>query len=229
MAYPNPAFREARIEVLHDAIRALAFGTLITQGTGEFAVTHLPVELDARPAPCGTLIGHVARSNPQWRAIGDGIPALAIFLGPHGYVSPSWYPGKRTDPRQVPTWDYVAVHAYGTLRSFDDPDRLHDLLTRLTRRNESARAEPWHVTDAPQDYVREQMRYIVGLDLRIERLEGRYKLSQNRDAADQEGARAGLASGNERERDLAIEIAKTQSQRPDTGPSRPNHPVEGDG
>lgn len=214
VAYPNHAFREDRVEVLHDAIRAIAFGTLLTHTDDGFAVTHLPFELDAQPAPNGTLTGHIARSNPHWRGLRDGVPALVIFQGPHGYVSPSWYPGKRDDPRQVPTWDYVAVHVHGALRTFDDPARLLDLLTRLTTRNESGRAHPWHVNDAPEDYVREQMRYIVGLELRIEKLEGRYKLSQNRDVADQEGARVGLAAADsERERELAAAIAQTQARR----------------
>src|SRR5689334_21273123 len=209
MAYPGPSFREQSIEVLHAAIRGIAFGTLITHAGGDFAVSHLPFELDAQPEPDGTLLGHIARYNPQWRDVDDaGIPALAIVQGPHAYVSPSWYPGKREDPRQVPTWDYVVVHAHGTLHTMDDPDRLYAHLERLVKRNEGARAEPWKITDAPADYLREQMRYIVGLELRIERLEGRYKLSQNRDAADQEGARAGLASGNERERAVAEAIQK---------------------
>lgn len=210
MAYPNPCFREERAEVLHEAMRDIAFGTLLTHASGEFIVSHLPFELDLQPLPLGILVGHIARSNPQWRQVGAGIPALAILHGPHGYVSPSWYPGKREDPRQVPTWDYVAIHAHGALRTFDDPDRLYDLLRRLTERNERGRTHPWKITDAPEDYLREQMRAIIGLELRIEKLEGRYKLSQNRDAADQEGARAGLAQGNERERDLAeaIEAAR---------------------
>jgi len=210
MAYPHPYFREDRIETLHEAVRSISFGTLLTHANGEFVVTHLPFEVNAQPAPHGTLLGHIARGNPQWREVGEGIPALVIFQGPHAYVSPSWYPGKREDPRQVPTWDYVAVHAHGTLRTFDDPDRLHDLLSRLTLRNEGGRPKPWKITDAPADYLREQMRYIVGLELRIEKLEGRYKLSQNRDAADREGARAGLASGNERERAVAEAIGQCQ-------------------
>src|SRR5690348_1585157 len=213
MAYPNPCFREDRTEVLHEAIRGISFGTLLTHVNDEFVATHLPFEVEARPAPHGTLIGHIARYNPQWREIRKGIPALAIFQGPHAYVSPSWYPGKREDPRQVPTWDYVTVHAHGTLHTMDDPDRLYAHLERLVQRNEGARAEPWKITDAPADYLREQMGYIVGLELRIEKLEGRCKLSQNRNAADQEGARAGLASGNEREREVAEAIAKTQTQR----------------
>jgi transcriptional regulator len=129
-------------------------------------------------------------------------------------VSPSWYPGKRDDPRQVPTWDYLAVEARGKLVTFDDEARLHDLLVKLTDRNESGREHRWYVTDAPDDYVRKEMRHIVGIELNIESLIGRYKLSQNRNAADQEGARAGLAvAPTERERDLAKAIAVTQRER----------------
>ena len=214
MSYPSSAFHETRIELLHEAIREIAFGTLITQSDGDFVVSHLPFELDAQPAPNGLLLGHIARYNPQWRGIGEsGVPTLAILQGPHAYVSPSWYPGKRGDPRQVPTWDYLAVHARGTLRVFHDEARLFDLLKRLVERNESSRAEPWKITDAPEDYLREQMHYIVGLELRIEKLEGRYKLSQNRDAVDREGARSGLSQGNERERAVAEAIAKTLHSR----------------
>ncbi len=217
MAYPNPAFREARIDVLHDAIREIAFGTLITHVNDDFAVSHLPLALDVQPEP-GTLLGHIARYNPHWRGIGEaGAPALAIFQGPHAYVSPSWYPGKREDPRQVPTWDYLAVHARGTLRVFHDEDRLFDLLKRLVERNESPRVGPWKITDAPEEYLREQMRCIVGLELRIENLEGRYKLSQNRDAADQEGARVGLSQGNERERAVAEAIAAARARETTRG------------
>src|SRR5690348_12525047 len=164
MAYPHPCFREDRIEVLHDAIRAVSFGTLLTHVNGEFVVTHLPFEVDAQPQPGGTLLGHVTRSNPQWRGIGEGLPALAVFQGPHAYVSPSWYPGKREDPRQVPTWDYLAVEARGKLVKFDDEARLHELLTRLTDRNEADREHRWYVTDAPDDYVRKEIRHIVGIE-----------------------------------------------------------------
>jgi len=216
MAYPSPAFREDRSDVLHAAIRELHFGLLVTRGADGFATSYLPWELDAERGPHGTLVGHLARYNPQWRVPEGGAEALAVFQGPHAYVSPSWYPGKRDDPRQVPTWDYLAVEARGTLVTFDDESKLHALLTRLVDRNEAGREHRWYVTDAPDGYVREQMRYIVGIELRIESLVGRYKLSQNRDAADQEGARAGLAAApTERERDLAKAIAVTQLERRD--------------
>ncbi|MGH8124477.1 MAG: FMN-binding negative transcriptional regulator [Rhodanobacteraceae bacterium] len=214
MAYPSPAFREDRSDVLHAAIRDLYFGLLVTHPEAGFATSYLPWELDAGRGLHGTLVGHLARYNPQWQVPGDGADALVVFQGPHAYVSPSWYPGKREDPRQVPTWDYLVVEARGKLVTFDDNAKLYGLLTQLTDRNEAGREHLWHVTDAPDDYVREQMRYIIGIELRIESLVGRYKLSQNRDAADQEGARAGLAAApTERERDLAKAIAVTQRER----------------
>jgi len=216
MTYPSPAFRDDRVEVLHAAIRELHFGLLVTHPADGFATSYLPWELDAERGPCGTLVGHLARYNPQWKVPAAGASALAVFQGPHAYVSPSWYPGKSDDPRQVPTWDYLSVEARGTLKVFDDQARLHGLLARLVDRNEAGREHRWYITDAPDDYVREQMRYIVGIELEIDSLVGRYKLSQNRDAADQEGARAGLAAApTERERELAKAISATQRERRD--------------
>ena len=214
MAYPSPAFREGRPDVLHAAIRELHFGLLVTRPEEGFATSYLPWELDATRGPHGMLVGHVARYNPQWKVPAEGADALVVFQGPHAYVSPSWYPGKRDDPGQVPTWDYLAVEARGTLVTFDDEARLHELLVRLTDRNETGREHRWHVSDAPDDYVHAEMRHVAGIELRIESLIGRYKLSQNRNAADQEGARAGLAAApTERERDVAKAIAQTQRER----------------
>ena len=217
MSYPSPAFRESRSDVLHAAIRELHFGLLVTHPETGFATSYLPWELDAARGPHGTLVGHLARYNPQWQFPAGGVDALVVFQGPHAYVSPSWYPGKQDDSRQVPTWDYLAIEARGTLVTFDDDDRLYQLLTRLTDRNEAGRQHRWRVTDAPDDYVRTEMRHIVGIELRIESLLGRYKLSQNRNDADREGARAGLAAAaTERERDVAKAIAVAQRERRDT-------------
>jgi transcriptional regulator len=211
MTYPGPAFREERDEVLHAAIREWQFGLLVTRDADGFATSYLPWDLDAAR---GVLVGHLARYNPQSRLSVEGADALVVFQGPHAYVSPSWYPGKREDPRQVPTWDYLAVEARGRLVAFDDDARLHGLLTRLTDRNESGRERRWRIEDAPEDYVREQMRHVVGIELHVEQLIGRYKLSQNRDAADREGARAGLAAApTERERAVAKAIAEVQRDK----------------
>ncbi|HJP98020.1 MAG TPA: FMN-binding negative transcriptional regulator [Rhodanobacteraceae bacterium] len=216
MAYPSPAFREGRIDVLHEAIRELYFGLLVTHPEAGYATSYLPWELDATRGLHGTLVGHLARYNPQWQVAEGGADALVVFQGPHAYVSPAWYPGKREDPRQVPTWDYLAVEARGAITTFNDEPRLYNLLVKLTDRNEDGRAHRWRVTDAPDDYLRKEMRHIVGIELRIESLIGRYKLSQNRNTADQEGARAGLAAAwTERERDVAKAIAATQRERRD--------------
>ena len=216
MTYPSPAFREDRMDVLHAAVRDLYFGLLVTRPADGFVTSYLPWELDARRGKYGTLVGHLARYNPQWRVPTEGADALVVFQGPHAYVSPSWYPGKREDPRQVPTWDYLTVEARGKLVTFEDDARLYQLLVRLTDRNEADRGHRWHVADAPDDYVRAEMRHIVGIEIEIDSLIGRYKLSQNRNAADQEGARAGLAAApTERERELAKAIATTQRERRD--------------
>ncbi|HEX7368710.1 MAG TPA: FMN-binding negative transcriptional regulator [Rhodanobacteraceae bacterium] len=214
MTYPSPAFTESRREVLHAAIRSLRFGLLVTRPDGGFLTSYLPWELDADRGPLGTLVGHLARYNPQWQVPPSGEPALAVFQGPHAYISPSWYPGKQDDPRQVPTWNYLAVEARGRLRIFEDEKRLYALLVQLTDRNEAGRAHRWRVSDAPDDYVRAEMHHIVGIELEIENLIGRYKLSQNRNRADQEGARAGLAAApTQREHGLAEAIAATQVEQ----------------
>jgi transcriptional regulator len=154
--------------------------------------SHVPMLLDPEPAPFGTLHGHIARSNPQWqRAPAEG-DALAIFLGPDAYISPSWYVTKRETGKVVPTWNYVAIHVYGPLRFFDDADRLLAHVTRLTERHEAGRATPWAVTDAPEDYIGEQLKRIVGFEMPITRLEGKWKMSQNRPARDRVGVVEGL-------------------------------------
>ncbi|OJT96752.1 MAG: hypothetical protein BGN82_05390 [Alphaproteobacteria bacterium 65-7] len=178
-------FRESRPEVLHDAVRRIGFATLVTPG---LEANLLPMQLD----DAGTVLrGHVARANPVWKQ-GDG-PALALFLGPHGYVTPNWYPSKAEHGKVVPTWNYLAVQARGTLRWTQDPDHLRRLVTELTDRHEGERPEPWAVSDAPAGYTDALLRGIVGFELSVESLEGKWKLSQNRDAADRAGVRAGLS------------------------------------
>lgn len=209
MAYPNPAFREDRADVLHAAIKRLQFGLLVTQPATGFATSYLPWQLDPQRGPHGALVGHLARYNPQCHLAAAGESALVVFHGPHAYVSPAWYPGTRSDPRQVPTWDYLTVEVRGRLTAFDGDDaRLRTLLEALTERNETGRSGRWRITDAPADYLAAELRHIVGIELAIESMVGRYKLSQNRNAEDREGARAALAAAStERERDLAVAIA----------------------
>ena len=190
-------FAEDRIEVLHAAIREAGLATLVTSGAGELGVSHIPMLLEPEPGPLGRLVGHVARANSQWTSTPDGSAALAILLGPEGYVSPSWYASKRETGRVVPTWDYVAVHAHGTVRFFHERERLLAVVARLTDRHEHARAAPWKVGDAPPDYLDGLLKGIVGVELTITRLEGQWKASQNKSEADRRGVEEGLrAEGN---------------------------------
>jgi transcriptional regulator len=188
--YTPTAFREARLPELHAAIDAIAFASLISTTATGLQVSHIPLLLAPQEGPYGTLYGHVARANAH--ASCTGTPSLAIFLGPHAYISAGWYPGKRTHGREVPTWDYIAVHAHGTLETFEDPAALRQLLTKLTARHERAMSVPWHLDDAPADYIDRNLQAITGLRLPIERLEGKWKLSQNRTAADRQGVVQGL-------------------------------------
>jgi transcriptional regulator len=187
-------FAEPRVEVLHEAIRAAGLATLVTLGTDGLDASHLPFLLEPEPGPLGRLVGHVARANPQWSATPDGSPALVILLGPDAYVTPSWYATKRETGRVVPTWNYLAIHAHGTVRFFHERERLLDVVTRLTDRHEEARPHPWKVSDAPPDYLDAMLKGIVGVELAITRLEGKWKASQNRNEADRRGVEEGLRS-----------------------------------
>jgi transcriptional regulator len=142
-------FNEARLPVLHELVREQPLGTLVTLAADGLNANHVPFEIDAEPAPWGTLRCHVARANPVWRDFSTSVEALAIFAGPKAYVSPSWYPSKATTGEVVPTYNYVIVHAYGAIKVIHDREWLRGLVTRLTNRFESDRAVPWQVTDAP--------------------------------------------------------------------------------
>lgn len=185
-------FAETRTTVLHDVIRANPFAALITTGEAGIEADHLPLVLAADPQPFGTLRGHLARANPVWRGLTPEADALVLFQGPHGYVSPDWYPSKHEHGRAVPTWNYAVVHARGTLRVIEDADWLHAHVSTLTRQQEQARATPWAVSDAPEEYLSKMTRAIVGIEIRIHELTGKWKLSQNRPRADRQGVVDGL-------------------------------------
>jgi len=175
-------FREDRPEVLRDAVRHIGFATLVTEG---LEANHLPMLLEGN-----VLRGHVARANPVWKkAKGQ---ALAIFLGPHAYVSPNWYPSKAETGKAVPTWNYIAVHARGRMRWIDDAEWLRAHVGQLSATHEAGRDVPWMISDAPAGYIDSMLRGIVGFELSIQMLEGKWKLSQNRDEADRAGTREGL-------------------------------------
>ncbi|GMV46427.1 MAG: transcriptional regulator [Pseudomonadota bacterium] len=169
-------------------MRAHPLATLVTCADDGFTADHIPLEYDAAAR---TLRGHVARPNPLWQHA-DGSAVLAVFQGPQGYVSPSWYPSKAETHEVVPTWNYAVVHAHGRLRALDDAAWLHALLVRLTAQHEAGRAPPWQVSEAPPEYLRQRLRGIVGIEIAVERLIGKWKLSQNRSEADRRGVAAGL-------------------------------------
>ena len=210
----QPGHRKFEVEdpaALLAELCAVVPATLVTHGPDGFRTTILPMLFDPDDGPNGTLRGHLARGNPQWREIEASVAAggtgageaLAILDGPDAYVSPSWYEEKRLTGKVVPTWNYVTIQAQGTVTTRHDPDWLIPHVGRLVARHEAGRPDPWALTDAPDDYVRTQARAIVGLELQITRLEAKAKLSQNRSEADVEGAIDGLASGTPRDRALA--------------------------
>jgi transcriptional regulator len=204
--YLPPQFREDDVPALHAAIRGIGFGTLVTHAADGLIASHVPMLVDPDPAPYGSLIGHVSRANTQWRSVTAGIDALAMFVGPNAYVTPSWYPSKHETGKAVPTWNYVAIHAYGPVNFFEDADRLLALVTRLTESHEASRATPWAVSDAPADYVQSMLKGIVGFALPITRLEGKWKMSQNRTPADLAGVREGLARESGPANDAVLQV-----------------------
>jgi transcriptional regulator len=191
--YVPAHFKEDRVPILHETMRHVGFGALVTYGDDGLEANHLPMLLDSEAGPLGTLLGHVARANPQWRRARGDIQSLAMFLGPNAYITPSWYRTKTETSKVVPTWNYLTVHAYGALTFFDDRSTLRAHVERLTEAHERERTAPWAVSDAPSDYIDQMLGGILGFTLRIDRLEGKWKMSQNRSALDRAGVTAGLA------------------------------------
>lgn len=205
--YTPPAFRDDEKESLHATIRAARLANFITATADGPLATPLPLFLDASEGEHGVIYGHLARANPQWQVppVGD---ALAIFVGADAYVTPQWYATKQETGKVVPTWNYITVHASGPVEFFDDPARLLEAVRRLTdlheaNLHEGGRGTPWAVADAPKDFIAAQLRGIVGLRMEVAKLEGKRKMSQNRNAADRAGVAAGLAA-SERSSDREV-------------------------
>jgi transcriptional regulator len=186
--YNPPHFAESRPEELQRILQAHPLGMLCTHGPEGLDANHLPFLFDAEAGPHGTLRGHVARANPLWHTQAAGSEVLVVFRGAEGYISPSWYPSKHETHRAVPTWNYEVVHAHGTLHIHDDEKFVRGVVARLTRAHEAREPVPWKMGDAPPDFLDQMLRAIVGIEVRITRLEGKRKLSQNRSLADMEGA-----------------------------------------
>ena len=190
-------FKEERVEVMHRLIHEHPLGALVTLGPGGLNANHIPLEVDPEPAPFGALRGHVARANPVWREFSRDVEALAVFQGPQIYISPSWYQTKKETGKVVPTYNYLVVHAYGPLRAIEDTDWLRNFVKGLTTRFESGRADPWKITDAPDDFIERQLHAIVGIEIPVTHLLGKWKVSQNRPGADRDGVVRGLQEMND--------------------------------
>ncbi|MDO8905622.1 FMN-binding negative transcriptional regulator [Hydrogenophaga sp.] len=180
------------LEAMQTHIEHHALGAWVCQEDGALVANHIPFILDRTLGPYGRLIGHVSRANPVWRQLGVGMPSVVMFMGAQTYITPSWYPGKRTHGKVVPTWNYVTVHAHGAARAVEDPDWILDMLQRLTESQERSRSNPWSVADAPDDYVRKMLGAIVGIEIVIGRMEGRLKVSQDENHEDRLGTVEGL-------------------------------------
>lgn len=205
-------FEETRVEVMHGLIRARPLATLVVLTDSGLEANHLPLHVSAEPAPLGALRGHVARANPMWREFRHGSEVLAVFQGPQAYITPSWYPANTDTGKVVPTWNYAVVHAYGLLRTVDDPAWIRAQLEALTAHNEAAFAEPWQVADAPADYVERMIAAVVGIEIVVTRMTGKWKTSQNQPPSNRAGVVRGLQSAGT---DAALEMARLVEARRD--------------
>lgn len=207
-----------------DALAALiashALGAWVCQTAGGLVANHVPFHFDRQR---GKLVGHVARANPVWRALGEGAgagaPSVVMFQGPQAYITPGWYPSKREHGKAVPTWNYAVAHVHGRARAMDDPAWLRPMLEQLVNDHEASQASPWQVSDAPSDYIDRLLRAIVGIEIDVDRLEGKLKASQNGAAADRRGTVAGLhaAGGDERLAMAALVQAAIDAGTPPAG------------
>jgi transcriptional regulator len=195
--YVPEQFKESDVAAMQALIAHRAFGTLVTHGQSGLDANHVPFEFCASEGELGTLQAHVARANPVWQDVTDNDDVLVIFNAGDAYISPTWYPSKHEHHKQVPTWNYVVVHAHGRIRLRDDEKFVRGVVARLTRSHEAQETKPWKMGDAPSDYVEEQLKAIVGLEVEITRLVGKRKLGQHKDARDIRGpADMLLARGN---------------------------------
>ena len=213
--YTPKHFEEPRIEVMHELMRARPLATVVTLTSNGLNANHIPLHLTDTPAPFGTLRGHVARANPLWSDFAKDVEVLAIFHGPDSYITPSWYATKQETGKVVPTWNYAVVHAYGKLRIIDDAAWVRAQLEALTAHNEVGFAHPWSVSDAPHEYTDKLIEAIVGFEIVITRLSGKWKVSQNQPAQNQAGVIAGLSnSGLHDAEAMAALVAANAQHKP---------------
>lgn len=210
MYLPNQN-QETRLEVLHALIRTHPLGIWVALVDGELVANHIPFDLDPARGEFGTLVGHVARGNPVWRKTST-VASLVTFQGPQSYITPSWYPSKHEHGKAVPTWNYAVVHAHGAPVFIEDRDWLRAHITALTDRHEATQALPWAVSDAPEDYLNKQISAIVGVEIPVRKLVGKWKMSQNRSMPDQLGVVAGLMARGSPQASAVAEIIQHNLQ-----------------
>jgi transcriptional regulator len=192
-------FEQPSIEVMHELIRTRPLATLVTLSSNGINANHIPLHLSETPSPFGALRGHVARSNPIWCDLESDVEVLAIFHGPDAYISPSWYATKLETGKVVPTWNYTVVHAYGSLCIIDDASWVRTQLEALTNHNEATFPEPWTVSDAPHEFTEKLIEAIVGIEMVVTRLSGKWKVSQNQPLQNQNSVIQGLNNSAQRE------------------------------
>ncbi|MCG2609739.1 FMN-binding negative transcriptional regulator [Acinetobacter sp. SM34] len=177
-------FEIPQIDVMHQLIKQYALGILFTHGMSGLDANHLPFELSTEQSELGVLHAHVSRQNPIWQDIKDGDDVLVVFRAGDAYISPQWYPSKHEHHQQVPTWNYMVIHAYGKVKIHDDERYVRGVVARLTRTHEAIQAEPWKMSDAPKDYLEPMLKEIVGIEIKITKLQGKAKLGQNKEYRD---------------------------------------------
>ncbi|WP_262031595.1 FMN-binding negative transcriptional regulator [Microvirga sp. Mcv34] len=212
--YQPPHYREDDLSVQHALIKAHPLGLLVTLGSAGIEANPLPFLLDASASAQGTLKTHLSRANPQWRNVDPAQEALVVFQGPEAYVTPSWYAAKREHGKVVPTWNYAIVQARGRLTIRDDPDWLLRQIGAMTDVQEAPRPEPWAVSDAPAPFVAAQLKGIVGIEIEITRIEGKWKVSQNRAEADRLGVSAGLRLSDDDASHRMADLVDARGGRP---------------
>lgn len=215
--YVPAQFDETDVPTLHRLVQDHSLGMLVTHHAGELDAHHLPFFLDTAAGPQGRLLAHVARANPLWRQAVNGERVLVVFRGAQGYVSPNWYPSKAQTHRSVPTWNYEVVHAHGSLHVHDDEAFVRAVVARLTRQHEASQPQPWKMSDAPADFLTQELGQIVGIEVRITHWVGKRKLSQHHAPADRAGAIEGLRGCGH----SALAQAMQSTPAVDISPNRP--------
>ncbi len=209
----NPRwFKEDRVDVLQDEVNRVSFGTIISMTKSGILASHVPMLIDRSKGDHGILFGHVARGNAQWRGSSPGGEGLAVFLGPDAYISPRWYKTKEETGKVVPTWNYIAIHVRGPVIFFEDTARIREIVTKLTEHHEAYSKKPWKVSDAPPDYINGELKQIVGFEMQIVKIEGKWKISQNRPEADRDSVMINLLERDRlRDEEVSYEMKRRGS------------------